>query len=197
MPLNRLIDSGQPLPKPDVQRTTFSLDAVARFVCNTWEEILAAQVGGQFDAVVIGSGMYGAYTAAKLYQFGKELPNQQPRILVLEAGPFLIDEHFQNLTRLGNLFNSVLEPLVEPDSQGRNIDEPSNYAGANRLNDHHRCVGGKSLFWGGWTPRLVEEELKQWPADVVEYLLLKGKTDGYEYVEKEIGTWPIADFING
>jgi hypothetical protein len=197
MPLNRLIDSGQPLPTPDVQRTTFSLDAVARFVCNTWEEILAAQVGSQFDAVVIGSGMYGAYTAAKLYQFGKELPNQQPRILVLEAGPFLIDEHFQNLTRLGNLFDSVLEPLVEPNSQGRNIDEPSNYAGANSLNDHHRCVGGKSLFWGGWTPRLVEEDLKQWPVDVVEYLLLKGKTDGYEYVEKEIGTWPIADFING
>lgn len=197
MPLNRLFDSGQALPIPDVQRTTFALDAVARLVCNTWEEILAAQAGGQFDAVVIGSGMYGAYTATKLFEFGKDLPNQQPRILVLESGPFLISEHFQNLTRVGNLFNSVLEPLVEPNSQGRNISEPSNYAGANRLNDHHRCVGGKSLFWGGWTPRLVEEDLKQWPAEVVEYLRLKGQPDGYEYVEREIGTWPVADFING
>ncbi|MFW9261036.1 family 16 glycoside hydrolase [Nostoc sp. CALU 546] len=197
MPLNRLFDSGQSLPIPDVQRTTFALDAVARLVCNTWEEILAAQAGGQFDAVVIGSGMYGAYTATKLFEFGKDLPNQQPRILVLESGPFLISEHFQNLTRVGNLFNSVLEPLVEPNSQGRNISEPSNYAGANRLNDHHRCVGGKSLFWGGWTPRLVEEDLKQWPAEVVEYLRLKGQPDGYEYVEREIGTWPVADFING
>ncbi|MDZ8109732.1 MAG: family 16 glycoside hydrolase [Nostoc sp. DedQUE12a] len=197
MPLNRLFDSGQPLPIPDVQKTTFALDAVARLVCNTWEEILAAQAGGQFDAVVIGSGMYGAYTATKLFEFGKSLPNQQPRILVLEAGPFLISEHFQNLTRVGNLFNSVLEPLVEPNSQGRNISEPSNYAGANKLNDHHRCVGGKSIFWGGWTPRLVEEDLKQWPADVVEYLRLKDQPDGYEYVEREIGTWPVADFING
>jgi hypothetical protein len=197
MPLNRLFDSGQTLPIPDVQRTTFALDAVARLVCNTWEEILAAQAGGQFDAVVIGSGMYGAYTATKLFEFGKDLPNQQPRILVLESGPFLISEHFQNLTRVGNLFNSVLEPLVEQNSQGRNIGEPSNYAGANRLNDHHRCVGGKSLFWGGWTPRLVEEDLKQWPAEVVEYLRLKDKPDGYEYVEREIGTWPVADFING
>lgn len=197
MPLNRLVDSGQQIqPPPDIQRTTFSLDAIARFVCNTWEEINAAQAGGQFDAVVIGSGMYGAYTATKLFEFGKELP-QKPRILVLEAGPFLISEHFQNLTRLGDLFNSVLEPLVEPNSQGRNIAEPSNYAGANRFNDHHRCVGGKSLFWGGWTPRLTEEDLKQWPKDVVEYLLLKNQPDGYEYVEREIGTWPIADFING
>jgi hypothetical protein len=197
MPLNRLFDSGQALPIPDVQKTTFALDAVARLVCNTWEEILGAQAGGQFDAVVIGSGMYGAYTATKLFEFGKSLPNQQPRILVLESGPFLISEHFQNLTRVGNLFNSVLEPLVEPNSQGRNIGEPSNYAGANRLNDHHRCVGGKSLFWGGWTPRLVEEDLKQWPAEVVEYLRIKGQPDGYEYVEREIGTWPVADFING
>ena len=198
MPLNRLVDSGQQIqPIPDIQRTTFSLDAVARLVCNTWEEILAAQTGGQFDAVVIGSGMYGAYTATKLFEFGKELPNQQPRILVLEAGPFLISEHFQNLTRVGNLFNSVLEPLVEQNSQGRNINEPSNYAGANRLNDHHRCVGGKSLFWGGWTPRLTEEDLKHWSPDVVEYLRLKNYPDGYEYVEREIGTWPIADFING
>lgn len=50
MTLNRLVDSGQPLPTPDVQRTTFSMDAIARFVCNTWEEILAAQAGGEFDA---------------------------------------------------------------------------------------------------------------------------------------------------
>ncbi|MFH7027607.1 MAG: hypothetical protein ACHBN1_19955 [Heteroscytonema crispum UTEX LB 1556] len=198
MPLNRLVDSGQQIqPPPDIQRTTFSLDAIARFVCNTWEEILAAQAGGQFDAVVIGSGMYGAYTAAKLFEFGKELPNQQPRILVLEAGPFFISEHFQNLTRLGDLFTQVLEPLVEPNSQGRNINEPSNYVFAGNFRDHHRCVGGKSLFWGGWTPRLVDSDLQQWPADVVEYLRLKNQPDGYEYVEREIGAWPIADFING
>jgi hypothetical protein len=147
MVLNRLDNSGQSLQSiADVQRTTFSLDAVARFVCNTWEEILVAQSESQFDAIVMGSAMYGAYTASKLFEFGKDLPNQQPRILVLEAGPFLISEHFQNLTRLGNLFSSVLEPLVEPNSQGRKINEPSNYVNANKLNDHHRCVGGKSLF---------------------------------------------------
>jgi choline dehydrogenase-like flavoprotein len=162
MVLNRLDNSGQSLQSiADVQRTTFSLDVVAPFVCNTWEEILVAQSESQFDAIVMGSAMYGAYTASKLFEFGKDLPNQQPRILVLEAGPFLIREHFQNLTRLGNLFSSVLEPLVEPNSQGRKINQPSNYVNANKVNDHHRCVGGKSLFWGGWTPLLTEEDLKQ------------------------------------
>ncbi|HAX74319.1 MAG TPA: hypothetical protein DCY88_00400 [Cyanobacteria bacterium UBA11372] len=196
MPLNRLVDSGQSLPTPDVQRTTFSMDAIARFVCNTWEEILAAQAGGEFDAVIIGSGMYGAYCAAKLFEFGEELAQQdKPRILVLESGPFLISEHVQNLTRLGSFFNVVNETLVE-DSQ-KNIVELDTYSNHHKFNSHHRCVGGKSLFWGGWTPRLLEEDLQQWPAEVREYLQLKDRADGYEFIEREIGTKPTADFING
>ena len=200
MTLNRLVDSGQPLPIPDVQKTTFSIDAIARFVCNTWEEILEAQAGGQFDAVVIGSGMYGAYCAAKLFEFGEESadrdkPQGKPRILVLESGPFLISEHVQNLTRLGSLDKVVNETIVE-DSQ-KNIVELDSYSNHHKFNPHARCVGGKSLFWGGWTPRLVQEDLQQWPAEVTEYLLLKDKPDGYEFIEREIGTEPTADFING
>jgi hypothetical protein len=197
MPLNKLVDSGQQIQLPDIQRTTFSIDAIARFVCNTWEEILAAQAGGEFDAVVIGSGMYGAYCASKLFEFGEELANQQdrPRVLVLESGPFLISEHFQNLTRVGGLFNIVNETLVE-DSQ-KNIVESDSYSNHHNINKHHRCVGGKSLFWGGWTPRLVQEDLQQWPAEVTDYLLLKDKADGYEFIEHEIGAKPTADFING
>lgn len=204
MTLNRLFDSGQPLPTPDVQRTTFSLDAVARFVCNTWEEILAAQEGGQFDAIVIGSGMYGAYTATKLFEFGRRTanPDQAPRVLVLESGPFLISEHVQNLTNLGNLGSFVEEDLVEP---GQVDGTPFE-----KFVKHHRCVGGKSLFWGGWTPRLVDTDVEKvdvdgtnlWPDDVREYLFRKAQSDGsvfdgYEFIEREIGSVPIQDFING
>jgi len=201
MTLNRLVDSGQPLSTPDVQRTTFSLDAVARFVCNTWEEILAAQTGGQFDAVVIGSGMYGAYTATKLFELGRRTanPDQAPRVLVLESGPFLISEHVQNLTRVGNIGSLVEENLVDP-GQVR----------GSSFVQHHRCIGGKSLFWGGWTPRLVDADVEKvdekgdrlWSKDIQEYLFRKTQPDGsvfdgYEFIEREIGAYPVQDFIKG
>lgn len=202
MTLNRLVDSGQPLSTPDVQRTTFSLDAVARLVCNTWEEILAAQTGGQFDAIVIGSGMYGAYTATKLFELGRRTanPDQSPRVLVLESGPFVISEHVQNLTRVGDIGSFVEENLVDP----------GQVQGSSSFAKHHRCIGGKSLFWGGWTPRLVDADVEKvdengdrlWSKDIQEYLFRKAQPDGsvfdgYEFIEREIGAYPIQDFING
>ncbi|MBW4448288.1 MAG: DUF1080 domain-containing protein [Spirirestis rafaelensis WJT71-NPBG6] len=201
MPLNKLVDSGQQIQLPDIQRTTFSIDAIARFVCNTWEEILAAQAGGEFDAVVIGSGMYGAYTATKLFEFGRRTanPDQAPRVLVLESGPFLISEHVQNLTRVGDIGSLVEENLVDP-GQVR----------GSSFVQHHRCIGGKSLFWGGWTPRLVDADVEKvdengdrlWPKDVQEYLFRKTQpdgsvSDGYEFIEREIGAYPVQDFIKG
>ena len=195
MALNQLEDTGNSFPDgtPDIQRTTFSLDGIARFVCNTWDEVQAAQMGGQFDIIVVGSGMYGAYCAAKIFEFTQKV-GVKPRILVLESGPFLISEHFQNLTRIGGLFGVTLEPLV--DSDLAKIDEP-NYVNQGSFSEHHRCVGGKSLFWGGWTPRLTEFDLNKWPEDIKDYLLQTSQADGYEFVEKEIGAVPAADFING
>ena len=66
MPLTQLQATGQPVPpgEPDVQRTSFSLDVLGRFVCSTYEE---ATTNPDFDVVVIGSGMYGSYAAAKIY----------------------------------------------------------------------------------------------------------------------------------
>src|SRR5688500_10915533 len=114
--ITQLVASDKPCPGADVQETTFSLDAVARFVCNTIDEVQAAQEQGAFafDAVVIGSGMYGAYTAAKIFERARraDLP-ERPRVLVLEAGPFLISEHFQNLTRMGPFFELVNKPIVD------------------------------------------------------------------------------------
>jgi hypothetical protein len=52
--LPRLIPSS--MDEVDYQETSLSIDAVARNVCSTWEEAIANPV---FDAVVIGSGMFG------------------------------------------------------------------------------------------------------------------------------------------
>jgi NAD(P)-binding Rossmann-like domain len=77
--LNRLQDTGAPVV---IQDTTFSVDVLGRYVCNTWDEAVS-NGGVQFDAIVIGSGMFGAYCAEKVFRHGNL------RVLVLEAGPFL------------------------------------------------------------------------------------------------------------
>jgi hypothetical protein len=77
----------------DYQETSFSVDAVARNVCNTWEE---AMTNPAFDAVVIGSGMFGAYCADKLFRDAKA-----KRTLLLEAGGFLVAQHYQDLPNIG------------------------------------------------------------------------------------------------
>jgi hypothetical protein len=97
VPLNRLDDSGRQLPPPDVQRTTLGLDVLGRFVTNTWDE--AVRNGGRpLNAVVIGAGMFGGYCAEKIYRLGA---NAGLRVLVLDAGPFLLPTHVQNLPRTG------------------------------------------------------------------------------------------------
>jgi len=191
VPLNKLIKSGAPATG-DIQDTSFSRDALSRFIFNTLEEAQNAAQGG-FDIIVVGAGMYGAYFATKLFNFTKNLPAYRPRILVLQEGSFLIHEHFQNLPRgLGSLFDLPLQPLL-PDGQykiinadgtpeGQDVEFGRDFQG--RFRPHHRCVGGKGLFWGGWTPSLTPADLEQWPAAVSAFLT---SSDGYSFVTQEIG----------
>src|SRR5512132_4444146 len=82
------------------QETSFTLDNMGRFLCNTLDEAMksaAVTVGGKprgFDTVIIGGGTFGAIMAATLFQND---PTRSRRILVLEAGPFTLPEHAQNL----------------------------------------------------------------------------------------------------
>jgi hypothetical protein len=183
-----------------VQETTFALDAFSRFVCNSIDEVEDAQRQGGFgfDVVVIGSGMYGAFTAAKIYERARrESLERRPRILVLESGPFLIPEHFQNFTRIGPFFDLVNRPAVdENQSWLTQVD----YTGGplQGVSPHHRCVGGKSLFWGGWAPPLSnddgQDDLAQWPQEVRDFLL---SPEGYAEIARQIGTDVTADYIHG
>src|SRR3989441_9286710 len=81
----------------DVQQTEFSHDVLGRWVCSTWPEV-RDNGGDPFDVVVIGAGMFGGYIADKLYRRGE---NIGLRVLVVEAGSFLLPTHVQNMPRLG------------------------------------------------------------------------------------------------
>jgi choline dehydrogenase-like flavoprotein len=188
MPLNRLIDSGQPIvPPPDVQRTTLGLDVLSRFVCNTWDEATASGTR-QFDAVVIGAGMFGGYCAEKIYRFGA---NNNLKVLVLDAGPFLIPTHLQNLPNIGL---DVPDPLYPASDSGiaRDLVWGMPWRGDVPFIGQAYCIGGKSLYWGGWCPRLLDSDLAMWPTTVAQYL-----AQNYPLMEQQTGVADKTEFIQG
>ena len=90
------------------QSTSFSLDVLGRYVCNSFDEALAnsepasraaASLPGRgdmrpFDFIIIGGGTFGAALAEHLWF---RSTGRSERILVLEGGPMLLAEHTQNL----------------------------------------------------------------------------------------------------
>jgi hypothetical protein len=186
MPLDGLIDSGQPLPLPDVQRTTLGIDVLSRFVCNTWEEA-TANGGPPFDAVVIGAGMFGGYCADKIYRDGA--PNL--RVLVLDAGPFLIPSHYQNLPDIGLKIPEAIDPANDP-GIARELVWGIPWRSKEKFIGQAYCIGGKSLYWGGWCPRLLADDLAAWPPTVAQYLI-----QNYPILEQQTGVDVKTDFIQG
>ena len=166
----------------DVQETTFSYDVVGRYICNTWEEAVS-NGGAPFDVIVLGAGMFGAYCATKVFRGGTK------RVLVLEAGGFLVSEHVQNMARLGL---NVPAPVFTDPGVARErvwgLPWRSNQASPGLA----YCIGGRSLFWGGWAPRLTGADHALWPAGIAHYL-----DEHYLHVESEIGVVPGTEFIKG
>lgn len=179
----------------DVQQTAFSHDMLGRWVCSTWSEV-SGNGGDPFDVVVIGAGMFGGYIADKLYRHGE---NIGLRVLVIEAGSFLLPTHVQNLPRLG--LGSPTESVVASNAQDPG---PQNLVWGHPWHSNQAfpglayCIGGRSIFWGGWSPRLTKADLGprpanqvSWPGEAVTYL-----NANYRAVETEMGVWPTDDFIS-
>jgi choline dehydrogenase-like flavoprotein len=130
--------------------------------------------------------MYGAYCAAKLYRLA---PTK--RVLVLDAGPFLVSEHVQNLARIGLNVPAPIPPASDP-GVARELVWGLAWRGNVDFPGLAYCPGGKSLYWGGWCPRLTGPDLQGWPQATAQYL-----TNNYPRVEEEIGVTPATDFITG
>lgn len=205
MSLSRLIPDPNQTPAPfDVQETAMTHDVFGRYVCNTWAEVDASQKNGgyPFDAVVIGSGMYGAYCAEELYRLGAPLGL---RILVLDAGGFLLPSHIQNLPQqLGGSIGG--SPLRQGDNGTQNVVWGMPWISNVGFPGLAYCLGGRSLFWGGWSPRLTADDLAQWPAEVAAFLQSSpsqlcdpdpnvAAPDAYCETEREIGVVPSTDYI--
>src|SRR5215469_4341639 len=180
----------------DVQQTEFSHDMLGRWVCSTWTEV-NNNGGAPFDVIVVGAGMYGGYIADKLY---RRAENIGLRVLVVDAGSFLLPTHTQNLPRLA--LNAPAEQVVASNNQdpgAQNLVWGHPWHSNQEFPGLAYCIGGRSLYWGGWSPRLTDADLgarspgeAAWPKDAADYLVAN-----YRSVETELGVWPTADYISG
>ena len=139
-----------------VQQTEFSHDMLGRWCCGTWDEV-SNNGGDPFDVVVIGAGMFGGYIADKLY---RRAENIGLRVLVVDAGSFLLPTHTQNLPRL--VLNAPTEQVVASNTQdpgAQNLVWGHPWHSNQEFPGLAYCIGGRSLFWGGWSPKLTPADL--------------------------------------
>jgi hypothetical protein len=140
--------------------TSFTLDTLGRYACNTAHEALtSAGVGAgigapppdarPFDVIVVGGGTFGGVFAQHLYDNDT---TRSRRILVVERGPYVLPEHVQNLPFMGGLpdWKRPWDTTVPGNNPGLRV-----------------CLGGRSLEWGGWSPEPLAAETAAWPATVV------------------------------
>lgn len=146
-----------------VEQTTFTLDVLGRFSCNTDSEALAATQRADarpFDVIVLGGGSFGPILAENV--FFDDVTHSR-RVLVLDAGPMVLPEHVQNLPVLGNVESLVTQLPWR-------ADERLAFAGLRVM------LGGRSVFFGGWSPQPLDDNRRtemprtRWPAGVVQEL---------------------------
>ena len=85
------------MTSPTAQHTDFTKDVLGRYVCNGLDEAIASTSGVDgrpFDIVIIGGGSFGSVLALQTLSRDRF---RNHRILVLDAGPYVLPEHVQNL----------------------------------------------------------------------------------------------------
>src|SRR6188472_3630219 len=142
------------------ERTSFSKDVQGRYLCNNLAEVDAwKSAGGRpFDFIIVGGGTFGSAIAEHLW-FRQKQTGGGLRTLVIEAGLFTVPEHVQNTGIQG--FADPGTPFFLNEVWGIPWKSAIPFKGL------AYTVGGRSLYWGGWSPRLLDEEMAAWPAATV------------------------------
>jgi choline dehydrogenase-like flavoprotein len=190
------------------QETDFTRDVLGRYICNGLDEALNSMNKNSqrpdgspqndarpFDIIVIGGGSFGPVFAQHLFFQDK---TRSHRILVLEAGPLVLSEHVQNLPVLG--LNPPPPTETDPGVPRAEIwglpwasDVKYGFPGL------AYCIGGRSVFFGGWSPQLLdtptdtEMPTDKWPQEVVDDL----NNRYFAEAAAQIGTDESNDFIDG
>jgi choline dehydrogenase-like flavoprotein len=190
------------------QETDFTKDVLGRYICNGLDEALnSTNKNGQrpngspqndarpFDTIVIGGGSFGPVFAQHLFAQDK---TRSHRILILEAGPLVLTEHVQNMPILGlnppgPVENDPGVPRAEFWGLPWASDVKYGFPGL------AYCLGGRSVFFGGWSPQLLdtatdtEMPRNKWSQNIVDDL----KNRYFAEAAAQIGTDESNDFIHG
>ena len=136
-----------------------------------------ALAAANVDCLVIGSGTSGVTTAI-------ELAHQGLKVAIIEAVPMILTEHvgsgpFANrgdfVPRIHDLvrYRTLWTTEAELAAARAGTAETNNNAWA--------LVGGRTVFWGGCTPRFRDEDFAEWPYDADEI------RPWYERAERLVG----------
>ena len=182
--------------------TDFTKDVLGRYVYNGLDEALASTSGTSgrlFDIIIIGAGSFGSALAHRCLCRDRSGTH---RILVLDAGPHVLCDHVQSLPGLG-LFPpppSTTDPGV-PRAEVWGLpwrsNVPSGFPGL------AYCLGGRSIFWGGWAPELLEAETPpvEWPERVLRELRdgspIPGEAPYFRQAAEQIGVSQSNHFVVG
>src|SRR5262249_41675010 len=175
------------------QITDFSMDVLGRYMCNGFDEAMhSMDPNGRrpdgspqgdarpFNVIIVGGGSFGGVFAQHLLY--ADVTNSY-RILVLEAGRQTLPEHFQNLPLQAQPMEMWGLPWETTDNAKMGFPGLA------------YTVGGRSLFFGGWSPRLLDQEMPptKWPGNTVTSL----KQTYFDQAAQQIGTDATNDFMHG
>lgn len=152
-----------------------------KLLAKVLESPIEAVAAGSVDCLVIGSGTAGVTTAVELAERGL-------KVAIVEAGPFLLTQHVGSgpFATREDLVPKIHD-LVRYETVWTSSDKEADVRGGAvpGNNSAWSVVGGRTLFWGGCTPRFLDSDFHDWPFDADE---IRPWYDRAEHLIRSSGT---------
>src|SRR5215471_10160069 len=178
--------------------TSFTHDILGRYVCNTFGEAKNSGtfdvviIGGGTFGLTLAEDLF-----ERSRPLGAAIKPQNYRILVLGGGPYTLPEHVQDLPSMslaspgpvqadrntlqdtppgprmlgpGNALPATRQELINSGLDKTTIFESWGmpWNSSIRFGGLAYCLGGRSVYFGGWSPRYLTTEMETAPLDPVK-----------------------------